>query len=84
MERTRTLSKWTGDSKKKKRIMIIGYATIWGLWKLRNDRIFRGSFTSPATGVDYIKSLAYTWIKYRGNEVICDWESWSLSPLSSL
>ncbi|KAL4573606.1 hypothetical protein LXL04_020417 [Taraxacum kok-saghyz] len=57
----------TDHSKKKKRLMIIGYATTWGLWKLRNDRIFRGSFTSPSNGVDYIKSLAYTWIKYRGN-----------------
>ncbi|KAL4588831.1 hypothetical protein LXL04_001727 [Taraxacum kok-saghyz] len=82
-EMLQVMAKWGWDSKKKKRLMIICYAMIWGLWKLRNDRIFRGSFISPSSGVDHIKSIAYTWIKYRGNDVICDWENWTVSPFSS-
>ena len=66
------LTNWGSNQKRRKRFMIICYALLWGLWKFRNDRLFRDYFISPSSGADYVKSIAYTWIKYRGNGVICN------------
>ncbi|CAH1445351.1 unnamed protein product [Lactuca virosa] len=59
----------------------ICYGMIWAIWRARNDRIFKGYFTSPSRVVDGIKSMVYLWAKHRSKGVHSSWEEWCSSPV---
>ena len=44
-----------GTCKKKRKVIIgICYATLWGIWKARNERIFKRLITNPIRVADNI------------------------------
>jgi hypothetical protein len=42
---------------------IIWFATIWVLWKERNDRIFHNTVSSPITLIEKVKLHSFLWLK---------------------
>lgn len=76
---------WGHCPKKKEMLTCILYGTLWSLWKERNDRVFRGVTSRPATTLDSIKSMVFSWRKYRmskGDGV--DWDKWCMTPISCI
>lgn len=75
---------WERCPKKRRRFIVICYGLLWGIWKFRNDRIFQGKFITLNSGVEYIKSMTFLWIKHRGSRVRLNWDEWSSFPISVL
>nr|KAJ0203176.1 hypothetical protein LSAT_V11C500260690 [Lactuca sativa] len=75
---------WGRCPKKHIKLLCICYGLIWGLWKTKNDRLFRGVATTTSKGIDNIKSLTYLWLKCRDNGITGDWIDWNSSPLSHM
>ncbi|XP_022030992.1 uncharacterized protein LOC110931930 [Helianthus annuus] len=67
----------SGSWKKKKAIYAIVLVTIWSIWKMRNDVVFRQSVPNAMKMLDGIKSLAYLWVKNHSKELWLTWEDWS-------
>ncbi|XP_022024531.1 uncharacterized protein LOC110924855 [Helianthus annuus] len=67
----------SGSWKKKKAIHAIVLVTIWSIWKMRNDAVFRQSVPNTMKMLDGIKSLAFLWVKNRLKELSLTWEDWS-------
>jgi hypothetical protein len=44
-------------------LQVIWFATVWEIWKERNNRIFNAKESSIMQVVDKIKSLTYRWLK---------------------
>nr|KAJ0219093.1 hypothetical protein LSAT_V11C300139740 [Lactuca sativa] len=75
----------TWDSQvKRKRFVVICYGLLWNLWRFRNKRLFQMEGTSVHNGIECIKSMVFYWLKHRGNNGICSWEEWFISPFSGL
>ncbi|XP_022036789.1 uncharacterized protein LOC110939539 [Helianthus annuus] len=60
----------------KKVILVISFATLWIIWKTRNERIFDGKQSRVEVMVDKTKEESFQWIKYRSPYVSLDWERW--------
>ncbi|XP_022003660.1 uncharacterized protein LOC110901119 [Helianthus annuus] len=67
----------SGSSTKKKVIHAVILVTIWSLWKLRNESVFRHSLPHTTKILDEIKAMAYLWVKNRAKTVSLTWEDWS-------
>jgi len=42
---------------------LIWFATVWVIWKERNDRIFRGIQKSPIQLLENVKLISFWWLK---------------------
>ncbi|CAH1431378.1 unnamed protein product [Lactuca virosa] len=74
-----------GKSQTKKRtINSIIFGTLWGMWKARNDRVFNSKFIPPELVFEGVRSMVYTWIKFRHGKGNFVWENWKNSPISSM
>jgi hypothetical protein len=74
-----------GVSKTRRSILqVIWCATVWEIWKERNNRIFNAT-TCPITQVvDKIKSLTFMWLKGKHVSLPLNYHGWWLSPFSIL
>ncbi|CAI9267751.1 unnamed protein product [Lactuca saligna] len=61
-------SNWGTCPKKKKRLMSIYYATLWSIWKTRNERIFANKRLCATKVADIVKSTTFLWVKHRGGK----------------
>lgn len=76
---------WGHCPKKKEMLSCILYGTLCSLWKERNDRVFKGVNVEPAKILDIIKSMVYTWRKFRIRRgAAIEWEKWCMSPISCI
>jgi hypothetical protein len=65
-------------------IQVIWFATVWEIWKERNNRIFNNMNCSISQVVDKIKSLTYMWLKGNYVSLPLNYHGWWLSPFSIL
>ena len=65
----------------KKVVNTIILATIWFIWKARNDAIFNNKKVSTRLVVEEVKSNTFLWIKNRG-KMLLNWDSWSMIPFA--
>jgi len=74
-----------GIGKKRRSILqIIWYATVWEIWKERNNRLF-ASIESPVLQVvDRIKSISYMWMKAKHITLPFNLHGWWLSAFTIL
>lgn len=63
---------------------LIWYATVWEIWKERNNRLFNGKECSTFQIVDKIKSLSFLWLKAKTANLSFNYHIWWLSPFSML
>jgi len=73
-----------GVSKLRQSILhLIWFATVWEIWKERNNRIFNAKECSIAVLVDKIKLLSYRWLMAK-TDCPFNYHSWWLRPLTLL
>ncbi|KAD5961320.1 hypothetical protein E3N88_12793 [Mikania micrantha] len=68
-----------GNEKKKKLINMIFQATLWSIWKARNDKVFQMKNISSFQIVEDIKELSYLWIHNRSRFSLANWNIWCRS-----
>ncbi|KAL4568630.1 hypothetical protein LXL04_024245 [Taraxacum kok-saghyz] len=74
---------WGRCPKKRIKFQIICYSMLWNVWKIRNERLFQGAYSSISKGVRNIKSLVFHWLKHRDKGIVGDWNSWCSSPFDN-
>ena len=65
---------WSNDPNRKRNLLCICYGTLWMIWKVRCDWIFKKARISPTKVADNIKAIVYTWVKYRRSKCFYKWE----------
>jgi len=65
-EIVRFVAMWGRCPKKRLILEAIFYGTLWSLWKIRNDRIFKNVPCNPTKAMENIKSIVFSWLKHRG------------------
>ncbi|KAJ0442138.1 putative reverse transcriptase zinc-binding domain-containing protein [Helianthus annuus] len=66
----------SASRKKRKAIHAIVLVTFWGIWKSRNEVIFRQGSPSIVKVLEEIKAMAFLWVKNRSKEAQLTWEDW--------
>jgi hypothetical protein len=62
-------------------IKVIWLATIWTLWKIRNDRVFNDSTSEVDIVVEEVKVLAWRWVLSRMSIPVCLFFEWCWDPI---
>ena len=63
---------------------MIWQVTIWVLWKVRNDKIFKGTNCGFEEIVEEIKVLSWRWVLERMKIPVCLFYEWSWDPIYCL
>jgi len=63
---------------------VIWFATVWEIWKERNNKHFNDKECSISQVVDKIKSLAFRWLKEKFPTLPFNYHGWWLSPFTML
>ncbi|XP_035839068.1 uncharacterized protein LOC118486612 [Helianthus annuus] len=48
----------------------------WGIWRMRNEVIFRQGSPNTVKVLEEIKAMAYLWVKNRSKEAQFSWDDW--------
>jgi hypothetical protein len=64
-----------------KGLEVIWLATIWTLWKTRNDKVFNGTISRVDDVVDEVKVLAWRWVLGRIRIPACLYFEWCWDPI---
>jgi len=59
----------------------IWFATIWVIWKERNNRIFQNTVTTPFVLMDKIKLHSFLWLKSKQVDFVYRYVDWWKNPL---
>lgn len=74
-----------GAAKSRRSILqVIWFATVWEIWKERNNRIFNAKDSTILQVVDKVKSLTYRWLKEKVSNLPLNYHSWWLRPFTVL
>jgi hypothetical protein len=74
-----------GAAKSKSSILqVIWFATVWEIWKERNNRVFNDKKCSIPQVVDKIKFLTFRWLKGKHANLPLNYHCWWLRPLTIL
>jgi len=74
-----------GIVKKRRSIsQVIWFATVWEIWKERNNMLFDNKECSVFQVIDKIKSLAFRWLKANFATLPFNYHGWWLSLLTML
>jgi hypothetical protein len=74
-----------GAAKSKRSILqAIWYATVWEIWKERNNRVFNDKKCTIQQVVDKIKSLTFMWLKGKYPNLPLNYHGWWLSSFTIL
>lgn len=65
-------------------IQLIWYATMWNIWKERNNRLFTGKECSILQSVNKIKALTLMWLKAKLASLPFNYHGWWLCPFTML
>nr|ABN08842.1 hypothetical protein MtrDRAFT_AC161399g41v2 [Medicago truncatula] len=44
---------------------VIWFASVWVLWKERNNRVFQNSISNPSVLVEQVKLNSFLWLKLK-------------------
>jgi len=60
-------------------LQVISFATVWEIWKERNNRIFNAKECSILQVVDKIKSVTYMWLRVKFTSLAFNYHGWWLN-----
>jgi len=63
---------------------LIWFATVWEIWKERNNMLFNDKECSTSQIVDKIKLLIFMWLKAKFATLSFNYHAWWLSPFTML
>jgi hypothetical protein len=72
------------NKKIKKGRLMVWLATVWVLWKVRNDNIFNRKIHVVEEIVEEIKVLSWRWLLSRTQFPVCLFYEWSWNPILCL
>jgi len=75
---------FVGSKTIKKGRGLIWLATLWVLWKVRNDKIFNGVIFEVDDIVEEVKVLSWRWLLSRTNTPVCLFYEWCWDPILCL
>ncbi|AES89749.1 hypothetical protein MTR_4g079520 [Medicago truncatula] len=65
-------------------LQVIWCATVWEIWKEKNNKIFNDKHGSIVQVVDMIKLLTYKWLKVKYASLPFNYHGWWNSPFTLL
>jgi hypothetical protein len=65
-------------------LQVIWFATVWEIWKERNNIIFTDKACSVNQVTDKIKLLTFMWLKAKFASLPFNYHGWWLSPFTML
>jgi len=65
-------------------MQVLWFATMWEIWKERNNMIFNAKECSILQVVDKIKALFFMWLKAKFVSLPFNFHGWWLNPLAIL
>ena len=65
-------------------LLLIWYATVWEIWRERNNKIFNGKQCLTLQLVDKIKTLSFVWLKAKLANLSFNYHAWWISPFTML
>ena len=65
-------------------LQVIWLATVWEIWKDRNNKNFKATDSSILQVVDRIKLLTFKWLKVKFTTLPFNYHGWWLSPFNLL
>ncbi|XP_071704768.1 uncharacterized protein [Rutidosis leptorrhynchoides] len=78
------INSFSHNRNKKLIISVIAYSTIWNIWKLRNDIIFKEHKFRKSHVFDAIVVTGFNWLYARYHKSTLNWTEWLQNPLCSL
>ena len=60
---------------------IIWFATVWVIWKERNNRIFQQTVSTPFLLLEKVKLNSFLWLKAKQASFIYSYHDWWKNPL---
>lgn len=73
-----------GNKNRVRGLWLIWLTMIWVLWKVRNDKIFKGVTQEVDEVVEVVKVLAWRWVLERMNIPVCLYYEWCWDPIFCL
>ena len=70
------INTWGNNQNRRRTLISICYGTLWMIWNARCNWVFKKRRISPTKVADNIKSIVYTWLKYRRTNYTYKWEEW--------
>ncbi|KAL8267528.1 hypothetical protein R6Q59_004872 [Mikania micrantha] len=65
-----------GEHRRKEAFHAVILTSIWCIWKLRNEKIFKGKRAAIPGLLEEIKPLSFLWVKNRARWNELTWEDW--------
>jgi hypothetical protein len=70
----------TLNVKIRKRFLLIWHATLWSIWKARNNALFANGLFNPRLIIEDIKVMSWKWVLSRLKVTQCLFYEWTLDP----
>lgn len=61
-------------------LMIIWFATVWVLWKARNNRVFQNMVATPFILMEKVKLNLFLWLKATVTSFSYSYHGWRKQP----
>jgi hypothetical protein len=65
-------------------LTIIWFATVWVIWKERNNRVFQNTVATPFTFIEKVKLSSFLWLKATRVSFSYSYHDWWKQPLSCM
>jgi hypothetical protein len=63
---------------------VIWFATVWVIWKERNNRVFQNTVSDPSTLLEIVKRNSYIWLRSKQVAFGYSYHDWWRHPMPSM
>jgi len=60
---------------------VIWFASVWVIWKERNNRVFQNAVTIPSVLVEQVKLNSFLWLKSKQANFVYNYHDWWQNPI---
>ena len=57
-------------------LKVIWFASVWVIWKERNNRVFQNAVTIPSVLVEQVKLNSFLWLKSKRANFVYSYHDW--------
>jgi len=62
-------------------LKVIWFASVWVIWKERNNRVFQNAVTIPSVLVEQVKLNSFLWLKSTRANFVYRYHDWWQNPI---